>query len=181
MARLKWYGDEIQAKVKAHFGVQLRVAAGAFRDYLRQQLGERYRMPTEDAVAKRNAANVSLRELRQGYGHFGEGEVAGEAEMGIERATRRRDRARSHVNRLRKIFASSPPGGYPGMRTGWLRMHVQQETDRVALVARVGTNVPYGRYLEFGTSKMLPRPWLSLGLREFGPQIIAILQTPVAK
>lgn len=60
----------------------------------------------------------------------------------------------------------SKPGEYPRKLTGNLRRNVQSETDREALVARVGTNVPYGKYLELGTRKMLPRPWLSRGLTE---------------
>ena len=54
---------------------------------------------------------------------------------------------------------ASKPGESPRRRTGNLRRSVQ-----VALLgdgrARVGTNVKYGRWLEFGViGKILPRPW----------------------
>ncbi len=39
---------------------------------------------------------------------------------------------------------------------------MNQET----LTARVGTTIRYGKYLEFGTSKMRPRPWLRRTLGE---------------
>jgi HK97 gp10 family phage protein len=65
------------------------------------------------------------------------------------------------------------------MRTGHLRRNVQMEMDRQRIEARVGTNVVYGRYLEFGTSKMAARPWLSRGFRETAAEIRRILTTPI--
>lgn len=54
----------------------------------------------------------------------------------------------------------SRPGEYPKKVTGFLRRGVAYEVDRTRLRARVGTNVPYGKYLELGTRKMAARPWL---------------------
>lgn len=56
----------------------------------------------------------------------------------------------------RKLLAHrSPPtsaaGGYPHYGTGHLARNVQMESDRSTATARVGTNVPYGKWLEFGT------------------------------
>jgi HK97 gp10 family phage protein len=58
-------------------------------------------------------------------------------------------------------YQSSAPGNPPAVQTGHLRRSVQVDRSQVAsnLRATVGTNVPYGRYLEFGTRKMAARPW----------------------
>jgi len=71
----------------------------------------------------------------------------------------------------RKLLAhrsppSSAPGAWPHYRLGHLARNVQMEFDRATCTARVGTNVPYGKWLEFGTRKMRSRPWLSRGVRE---------------
>jgi len=76
---------------------------------------------------------------------------------------------------IRRYVSGGSAGTYPYLRRGWLRANIQMEMDRSILTARVGTNVLYGRYLEFGTRKMAARPWLSLALRDFGPQLRAIL------
>ena len=45
--------------------------------------------------------------------------------------------------------------------------HVGCEVDPAKLTARVGTNVPYGKYLELGTKRgIAPRPWLRRALNE---------------
>jgi hypothetical protein len=47
--------------------------------------------------------------------------------------------------------------------TGTLRSSITYEVDEDKLVGYVGSNLkdpPYGAYLEFGTSRMKPRPWL---------------------
>ncbi len=61
---------------------------------------------------------------------------------------------------------ASAPGEFPAMRTGHLRRNIQADFDAARMVARVGTTVAYGKWLEFGTRKMAARPWLSLGLKE---------------
>ena len=55
----------------------------------------------------------------------------------------------------------SAPGQPPAVQTGALRNSVVHQPATAAnLVARVGTNLPYGKLLEFGTSRMAARPWL---------------------
>lgn len=69
----------------------------------------------------------------------------------------------------------SEPGEPPRKQTGRLRASVAHEVDRQRLIARVGTNVDYGRWLELGTSKMAARPWLRRALYESAVQVRAIL------
>ena len=72
----------------------------------------------------------------------------------------------------------SRPGEPPRARTGWLKGHIQYEFDRATMSARVGVGLAakYGLYLEFGTRKMAPRPWLFATLRKVLPQLKALAE-----
>jgi len=56
----------------------------------------------------------------------------------------------------------SNPGEPPRKRTGWGQRHIMREVDTVRMVARVGVaiNAIYMLYLELGTRRIRPRPWL---------------------
>ena len=54
----------------------------------------------------------------------------------------------------------SDPGDPPFMITKDLAKSYKSVTDRTNLVAYIGSNLPYARYLEQGTSIMEPRPYL---------------------
>jgi len=56
---------------------------------------------------------------------------------------------------------ASAPGEYPMSDTGRLANNVVANLPTSGNIsAEVGTNIQYGRYLEFGTSRMAARPWL---------------------
>ena len=61
----------------------------------------------------------------------------------------------------------SMPGSAPAVDTGALRqsithsVEVDSSGNVTGYVGSIIKNPPYGAYLEFGTSKMKPRPWLS--------------------
>lgn len=57
------------------------------------------------------------------------------------------------------IHRASAPYEYPKSDTGRLVSSISVEKGNKYAV--VGTNLKYGPYLENGTSRMLPRPWLS--------------------
>lgn len=87
------------------------------------------------------------------------------------------------VKRTKKtVYGAFPssPGQPPRKQTGHLRRSVAWEIvfGGLSLVARVGTNIRYGRWLELGTSKMLPRPWLVRAFREMQGQVRSILTAP---
>lgn len=67
----------------------------------------------------------------------------------------------TRYNPKRSVFASKP-GDPPNSDTGRLINSIRFRKDGNAYL--VGTNVPYGSYLEFGTQDMAPRPWLSVAL-----------------
>lgn len=60
----------------------------------------------------------------------------------------------------KKDHMVSPPGFPPNTDTGVLVNSIFTRVDRRRLEAFVGTNIPYGKYLEYGTKEMKPRPWL---------------------
>jgi HK97 gp10 family phage protein len=57
---------------------------------------------------------------------------------------------------------SSAPGQPPHKRTGTLGRSIDSETIRrfPNFTGRIGTNINYGRWLELGTRRMKPRPYL---------------------
>lgn len=67
-----------------------------------------------------------------------------------------------------KINCTQRPG--PMVRTGRLRdsITMQMAEDGAGLYLDVGTNVEYAPYLEFGTSRMPPYPFLRPALEQFG-------------
>jgi HK97 gp10 family phage protein len=67
------------------------------------------------------------------------------------------DPARAY-KRGNKIHYASKPGNPPAIDSGNLigKILLDVSKDQVA----VGTNVEYGKYLESGTYRMEPRPWL---------------------
>lgn len=60
---------------------------------------------------------------------------------------------------------SAAPGEPPAVQDGELRRRTAYEKVR-ALVWRVGTNLLYGFWQEFGTSKMPAHPWLRPALEK---------------
>jgi hypothetical protein len=68
----------------------------------------------------------------------------------------------------------SKPGEAPHKDTSRLYNSIQAIGPAVQgdqVIASVGTDVPYGIMLEYGTSRMAARPWLTRSLRENQSQI----------
>ncbi len=87
---------------------------------------------------------------------------------------------RDKKGRFKRVYGSNPsrPWEPPHKQTGRLRGSVAWEV--VGLVGRVGTNLLYGRWLELGTKRMKPRPWLRRALRECQDKIRAIFAKPMS-
>jgi HK97 gp10 family phage protein len=73
------------------------------------------------------------------------------------------------------VYEASAAGDFPHLQTGELRRSVTHEVDESKMVARVGTNKLYARFLEMGTGKMEPRPFLERTLEANRPQLREIL------
>ena len=54
----------------------------------------------------------------------------------------------------------SQPGEPPRVQTGRLRESITHRMEKVLPIGYVGTNEEYSKALEFGTSKMAPRPFM---------------------
>jgi len=64
---------------------------------------------------------------------------------------------------------ASAPGEPPKTITGALASSVFKRLDAPGLFSEVGTGLDYGKYLEFGTSRMAPRPWMQPSFGEVLP------------
>ena len=69
----------------------------------------------------------------------------------------------------------SKEGEPPRVQTGRLRRSISHELHPALPIARVGTNVKYGKWLELGTATMAPRPFMRPGLHIAEPMILKLL------
>lgn len=72
----------------------------------------------------------------------------------------------------------SQPGTPPARQDGTLINRIAHNGASAAnLVARAGTNLRYGRWLEFGTGTMAPRPWVFVALQKARPKLTEDFKT----
>lgn len=83
--------------------------------------------------------------------------VRGQAALLIQQGPPRSGRAYQIAG---KTHIASAPGEPPKTRSGRLAGSIFVRPEDGGMAASVGTNIEYGRYLEFGTKKMAARPWL---------------------
>jgi HK97 gp10 family phage protein len=74
--------------------------------------------------------------------------------------------------------AASAPGQFPHAQSGRLRQAPTYNVDSRKVSLRIIVPVEYARFLELGTSKMQPRPFLLRTVKELRPQIMAIMAGP---
>jgi len=74
---------------------------------------------------------------------------------------------------------ASAPGEFPKTDTGQLVASLFFRVSADKLRAFFGTKLAYGRYLEFGTSRMAARPWLRPTLRANRDKITARVRAAV--
>jgi phage gpG-like protein len=74
-----------------------------------------------------------------------------------------------------KGLSPSLPGQYPKKLSGQLLKSITYKvnSDEMALV--VGSALPYAMYLQVGTRKMSPRPWLTKIWREEGQNVVKLI------
>jgi phage gpG-like protein len=66
-------------------------------------------------------------------------------------------------------------GEFPRKLSGQLLKSIASTVDAQELVAIVGTALPHGKFLEFGTTKMAARPWLYRTYQDVEDQLARIL------
>ena len=76
-----------------------------------------------------------------------------------------------------RMYTASSPGEAPAVQLGDLRKSVKCGTERSGdeIIGFVGTDLPKGPMLEFGTSRMAARPWLRPSFEKSSDQIKMIL------
>lgn len=172
-----WYGAEVEAAVRAEEAKVLTFAAMDMRDYIKDRIST----PHPSVSAARNAylnkggtrrsPNPSI------YGPSRQAMIVKTTQRLA--ATRQRVRGLAAIDRQVNIGNSK----YPYARTKHLHDSIQYEIDTFehdGTVARIGTNVIYGKYLELGFFNMwagaiIRRPWLSLGFNERAPHTAKLL------
>lgn len=78
----------------------------------------------------------------------------------------------------KRLVTVSRPGDPPNTDNGTLIKSVGFNVDETEMIAEVGTNLKYGKYLEFGTEAMKARPWLFPALQKCIAQILKLMRTP---
>ena len=82
------------------------------------------------------------------------------------------------VERQAKINVTKSPPEHPQVQTGRLRSSIIHQINKVGneIIAEIGTNVLYGKYLELGTVNHSPYPWLFPAVEMNRDKIVGILQ-----
>jgi len=73
----------------------------------------------------------------------------------------------------------SAPGEPPAVDTGRLLNSIRTEFDEKEMVGRVIASTGYAGYLEFGTQKMEPRPFMRPSLENQRDMIMAVVKSDV--
>lgn len=80
------------------------------------------------------------------------------------------------VSNPRPYHDSSKPGEPPRLRTGFGQRNIAYELDQAKGIGKVGvrTNAQYMAFLDQGTRRVLPRPWLLATAIKFRRQLEAL-------
>ncbi len=111
--------------------------------------------------------NITIKSYRKER----EAEIMGGLEKSMEKVG-------AIVERQAKINVSKSPPEHPQVQTGRLRSSIihQVTTEGNQIIAEIGSNVVYSKYLEFGTVNHSPFPWLFPAVEMLRPQIIETLK-----
>jgi hypothetical protein len=71
----------------------------------------------------------------------------------------------------------SKPGDFPKKLSGQLLKSVAYSVDEQELSVTTGTAIEHGKFLELGTSRMQPRPWLFRTVQGLYPKIAGLFAT----
>lgn len=166
MAKVVWLGDRVKAQIEREVKRRLDACGQIGVSHAKQ-------LVSVDGTAKREKAfrrrtNEVLRDK--------DGNIKTKRLKGGDEAIRYRTIFKKAGSLIYGVNPSKP-GEPPHVQTGRLRGSIAYEVE--GNVARIGTNVIYGRHLELGTSKMAPRPWLRRMLIERMNIFRRILTAPI--
>lgn len=185
MGKVTWHGDAVRARIESEMGRRLKSCGQVGRDHAQTLVSvdgttkvvtkTKQRVGVKDEFGKTKTKRVAA----------GFEELTVNGRNGKQRIVKVKKFKWQAITRLKTVVSTqllyntnpSKPGEPPHVQTGRLRASVAYEVE--GKVARIGTNVIYGRHLELGTSKMAPRPWLRRMLAEMTPTFRAILTAPI--
>lgn len=75
------------------------------------------------------------------------------------------------------VHRASAPGEAPATDRGALVRSISHQVFAAGLEILVGTRIKYGSALEFGTSKISPRPWLFPAFKKYQKSIVAAISS----
>lgn len=79
----------------------------------------------------------------------------------------------------KRVVNASNPFDPPNTDTGRLVQSIKMDFIKKGLTGRVGSNLKYAAWLEFGTKNMAPRPWLSLAVDNVSKEVADIFSKAV--
>ena len=97
------------------------------------------------------------------------------------KSTRKLLKDYGHKLRGGQLYRASAAGEAPARRTGALRLQWSagvekiESSNKTEIVAYIESNTPYAQYLEEGTAKMQPRPYMEKIKEKAEPEICKIL------
>ena len=80
----------------------------------------------------------------------------------------------------KRTHRSSAPGEPPASDTGFLVNNIKRKMDMDKLGGEIRSRAAYSKYLEYGTSKMMPRPFMFPALEKHRGKIKTRINRAVA-
>lgn len=174
-SRVNWEGSEFEQRVRACLGEAAVAGAIKLQVAFKRSMGSEGGGVSHKATKKgffvdEAGKRIAGARKRGGVVYDKKGNVVRNAKRRWKRTTKVEGYEGGlfatgkeiRVGTGRNVYRAAPAGKFPGVRTGKLRRSMSYNILEGAdgtVVARVGTNVIYGRYLELGTGSMKPRPW----------------------
>lgn len=127
-----------------------------------------------DLVAIRRTMENAMRATERALGDGAVEKAAIVLEKHIKQTLSQRGTGRRYP-RGKKTHQASAPGEPPAVDTGQLRASIRREKAGL-FTWRVGTGLEHAPHLEYGTSKMAPRPFMRPALERAIPEMTQHLE-----
>lgn len=79
------------------------------------------------------------------------------------------------------MHQASAPGEAPAIKSGALYDSIRIKISNRGMSAEIGTNLPYGDYLERGTAHMLARPFLNPAIEQSAKMFVSDVELVIAR